>query len=67
MHINNQFDLGDIVYLKTEVEQLPHIIVGIQVCADGGLIYKCSQGTDVDWHYEVEMTEEINVSLKTNY
>jgi hypothetical protein len=66
MHINNQFELGEIIYLKTEVEQLPRIIIGIQICADGGLIYKCSQGTEVDWHYEIEMSDTLDILLKTS-
>lgn len=66
MHIHNQFELGTIVYLKTEIEQLPRIITGIQICADGGLLYKCCQGTDVDWHYEIELSESVDILLKTS-
>jgi hypothetical protein len=66
MYINNQFELGAIVYLKTDLEQLPRIITGIQVCADGGMLYKLAQGQDVDWHYEVELADHPDILLKTS-
>jgi hypothetical protein len=66
MVVNNQFELGSIVYLKTDLLQLPRIITGIQICADGGMLYKCAQGQDVDWHYEVELSENVDIVLKTS-
>lgn len=63
MLINNNFEMGQIVYLKTDTLQLPRIIVAIQVTADGGLLYRLCQGIEVDWHYEVEMSAEKDVIL----
>lgn len=58
MRIDNRFDLGQIVYAKTDTDQLPRIITAIQLTADGGILYKCSQCNREDYFYEVELMEE---------
>lgn len=65
--IDNKFAMGEIVYLRTDTEQLPRIVTGIQVCADGGMLYKLSQGESVDWHYEVELARDQDILLKTSH
>lgn len=66
MHINNKFQIGAIVYLKTDIEQLPRIVIGILISGDGALIYKCCQSTDDNWHYEVELSDTVDILLKTS-
>ena len=63
--INNNFDIGEIVYLKTDLEQLPRIIIAIMTCADNGILYKLSQGESVTWQYEIELSREQDVALRT--
>lgn len=57
MIIDNKFDLKQIVYLKTDKDQLPRIVVRIQIGLMG-LLYCLNQGTLESWHYDFEMTEE---------
>jgi len=63
MLINNQFDIADTVYLKTDMEQLPRIVYAIQVTING-LIYFISSGTDTSEHYEFELSTEENIVRK---
>lgn len=64
--LNNNFDFGEIVYLKTDPEQLPRIITAIMSCADGGMLYKVNQGEIGNWQYEIELSREENTELKTS-
>jgi hypothetical protein len=64
MVIDNKYELGQIVYLKTDVEQFQRIVTMIKACADGGLYYQLSFGKECSDHYEVEITDEKNVEIK---
>jgi hypothetical protein len=64
--INNNFDLGEIVYIKTDPEQLPRIITAIMQRVDGGMSYQLSQGEIYSFQYEVELSREQNMELKTS-
>lgn len=57
MTIDNKFDLKQIVYLKTDKNQLPRIVVRIQI-GPMGLLYCLNHSTVESWHYDFEMTEE---------
>ncbi len=52
---------GDIVYLKTDKEQLPRIITAIKICGDGGIIYSMNQGTQETYHYDIEFSTERDI------
>lgn len=67
MIIQNNYELGEIVYLKTDPQQQPRQIVGIHVTIDGGLLYKCVAGLEVDLHFEVEFSREKDIVLATSY
>lgn len=56
--IENIFDIGDEVYLKTDREQLKRIIFGFEIFKAGEILYKCICGTIVSVHYEFELTKE---------
>lgn len=60
--VDTQFNIKDIVYLKTDVEQKPRIITGICV-RDSGINYELSCGECLTWHYDFEITTEVNVLL----
>lgn len=64
--INNNFDLGEIVYIKTDPEQLPRIITAIMQRVDGGMSYQLSQGEIYSFQYEVEISREKNMELMTS-
>jgi len=62
MTIDNKFDLKQIVYLRTDKEQLPRIVARIQI-GQLGLLYCLNQGITESWHYDFEMTEEKDVLM----
>lgn len=39
MVIDNKFEHGDVVYLKTDDEQKPHIVSKIEIFKGGELLY----------------------------
>lgn len=64
--INNRFEIGQIVYLTTDKEQLPRLITGIKVCKEGELLYEIMQSTLQSLHYEFELSAEKNIELITS-
>jgi hypothetical protein len=60
MLVDNKFQLGDIVYLKTDVDQKSRMITKISV-SQQGLLYMVVCGTETTDHYEIELSEEKQV------
>lgn len=58
MVIDNEYEIGDLVYLKTDAEQLPRIIISIYVYKNGELLYKTASGTQTSEHYSFELSKE---------
>ena len=56
-----EFQIGDIVYLKTDEEQKDRIITSIRLCADNGVLYSLSCGMSETIHYSIEISPEKNV------
>lgn len=59
--VENEYDFGDIVYLKTDNEQLPRMITSIEVFKNGELLYKLACGTVTTPHYEYEISSQKDV------
>ena len=51
MVIDNKFEIGDTVYLKTDAEQLPRLICGFMV-SPNGLLYELAQGKETSRHFD---------------
>lgn len=64
MIINNKYEIGQVVYLKTCVNQWPRIVLSMLVYKDGEIMYKVGCGTEVSEHYEFEIASEVNVITK---
>lgn len=64
MIINNEFEIGQIVFLKTDKDQEPRIIISIEVFAAGELLYSLKCGIATSSHYGFEMSNEIDTALK---
>lgn len=60
MIIITKYDIGDIVYLKTDPEQLPMIITGITIRENQVTSYHLSYGVEDSWHWDVEISKERN-------
>jgi len=63
MVIDNKYNIGDIVYIRTDVEQKPRIVIEI-VITGGDVLYRVSCCNEVTLCYLVEISSEINVLAK---
>jgi hypothetical protein len=63
MNLAITFDIGDIVFLKTDAEQLPRVITGI-LMRPNGFLYYLSNSTNETSHYEIEISKEVNETIK---
>lgn len=61
--IDTAFEIGDIVYIRTDTEQLPRQVYCYLVFRND-VIYKCACGTIISEHYEFELSTEANVMIK---
>lgn len=57
------FDIGDYVYLKTDIDQHKRIVTGYTVRFNE-VTYLISLGEDESTHYELEISHDIDVLLK---
>ena len=64
--LNVEFEYGDIVFLKTDMEQLPRMVT-CYIIRDGYIIYELTQGASSSTHFGVEITREVDVFTKINY
>jgi len=60
--VNNKYDIGDIVYLKTDEDQSPRVVTCIKVFKHGELNYELAHGTIVSLHYEFEISNEKEIA-----
>lgn len=63
MKINTKYNFGDIVYLKTDIEQSERIIIGITLIPNS-IIYTLMCGVEMSEHYEFEITENLDTLKK---
>jgi len=52
---NLKFDIGQTVYLKTDINQLERLVTGINIRPDG-ITYTLVNGSDESYHYDFEIT-----------
>jgi len=64
MVIDNKFNIGDLVYLKTDINQSERIVRAFYVM-ETGIEYGLGCGADESWHFDFEITEQVDV-LKTS-
>lgn len=58
MKIETAYEIGQIVYLKTDMEQLPHIITTIHILSKSLHAYGLNQGSQPSDHMEYELSDE---------
>ncbi len=63
MIIKNKYNIGDTVYLSTDKEQNPRIVIAIIVYMSGELLYKLICGTIESNHYDIEISIEKNILI----
>jgi len=60
LNIDNKYDIGQIVYLKTDREQQPRMVLSIMV-NKYDLLYELIVGTTTSRHYAFELSETVDV------
>jgi hypothetical protein len=63
MKINNEFSIGDVVYLKTDTDQKPRLVTAIKVISGNVVLYEVTQATYVTGHYDYELSYSKDYSL----
>jgi hypothetical protein len=58
--IDNKYEIGSIVYLKTDGDQCARMITEIIVKPNDFIVYGCSMCTNDTHHYECELSSERN-------
>lgn len=53
-----KFNLGDMVYLKTDTDQAKRMITEIRICLDGGVLYNVAFGDSSYIAYGEELTTQ---------
>lgn len=60
--IEVKYEVGQIVYLKTDPEQSPRIVYGYYFDNKGiDILYRLASGINTSQHYDFEITEEKDV------
>lgn len=60
MIIETKFEIGSMVYLKSDKDQTARIINELLVSRNG-IMYRLMAGSSGSWHYDYEITEDVNV------
>jgi hypothetical protein len=60
MIIDNKFDIGDLVFITTDPEQLQRMVVSL-IVNRYDVIYEVQSGTTSSRHYDFEISKEKNV------
>lgn len=56
-HILN-FNIGQIVFLKTDINQDERLVIKIQLMPNKGVMYMLSLGETSEWFYDIEISED---------
>lgn len=63
MKIFNDYNIGEVVFLKTDKEQSERIVVMIQVFGPNDISYELRCGTSSSIHFGCEITREKDILL----
>lgn len=65
MVIDNKYNIGDLVFLKTDQDQLARMVICISLTSNG-ISYELASGAISTSHYELELSKEKNIVLNTS-
>jgi len=60
MLLDNKFNIGDTVFLKTDTQQNERLVTGINI-RQSGITFALSYGSNESWHYDFEISLEKDV------
>jgi len=66
MVIHNDFNFGEQVFLKTDPDQYPRMVVQMGVQPTGTVTYRLASGDSDSWHHSIEMSREKNPLIQLN-
>lgn len=58
MNFKSAFGLGDIVYLKTDPDQLERMVTECSFKGSGEVVYNLNLGPSESYHYEIEISSK---------
>jgi hypothetical protein len=61
-----EFEIGSIVYCKTDVEQVPMQVIK-HVLSVNGLVYQCAVISDMNEYFSFELSHYRNMELVKNH
>lgn len=64
--IENSFEMGSMIFLKTDPDQRQRQITQIAVGVNGSIRYCIACGNSESWHFEAELTVEKNILVTLN-
>jgi len=64
MVVDVNFEIGDTVYLQTDIEQLKRLVTGFHI-RKYDVLYSLSCGINESSHYDFEISREVNVLITT--
>lgn len=56
--VDNKHTIGDTVYLVTDIDQLPRLVLAYKIYKEGEIMYELIQGTVTSMHYAFEISIE---------
>lgn len=65
LSVDIPFDFFQIVFLMTDMDQLPRMVVGVKVCPYGYTLVELQAGTVISLHYIGEISDQKNLVLNT--
>lgn len=65
MIVDNEFEIGQVIYLKTDPDQNPRIVTSFRIYKGGEILYSLNFATSESYHYSFEISTEKDYS-KTN-
>ena len=65
MVIDNKFEIGDFVYIKTDTDQSVRVVTGIMF-RPFGCVFELTLCDETSFHYDFELSTDRNTILATN-
>lgn len=65
INIDNAYNIGDMVYLKTDRDQLQRIVFSINI-TKRELTYRLACGATISDHYDFEISLEKDILIQTD-
>lgn len=59
-----EYDIGDLVYIKTELENNVWMIISIEIYPNNLFTYTMTCGTQVSRHYGIELTKDKDEKIR---